>query len=150
MAEEDIQPTRIGATASPEKWIVHAQQKLKKGYELVIPQGKKAAYLQKRGKEEEPCPYKVARKIITMGLVEVTYEDEDDTIYKLVGGVEVAPPVVVVDEDDDEESDDFVSEDAIAVDDDDSLADLDDDEEEEVAFRDDDDFALSGEADDDD
>lgn len=149
---DDLQETRIGATASPEKWLAHAQQKLRKGYELVIPVGKKAAYLQKRGRDEEPCPYKTARRILASGVLSVIREDEDDIVYRLTADLPPPPPVVE-DDDDEDDGDDFVTEEALAAEegDLDDLGDLDDDSDSDAPdFDDDNDYALSGEADDDD
>ena len=90
---------RISPTVSKEKWAIHARAKLLKGYILIVARERKTASFFKEGRGFEPCPYKVAKALIELGMIEEAGNHFLGIKYVLSTGVPV-PPVLVVDDDD--------------------------------------------------
>lgn len=90
---------RISPTVSKEKWAIHARAKLLKGYVLIVARERKTASFFKEGRGFEPCPYKVAKALIELGMIEEAGNHFLGIKYVLSTGVPV-PPVLVVDDDD--------------------------------------------------
>ena len=93
---------RISPTVSKEKWAVHAQKKLQKGYVLIIAHGRRTASFFKEGRGFEPCPFKIAKALAEMGMVEDAGPHFLGTKY-ILSEMSPAPPVVVEVNDDDRE-----------------------------------------------
>jgi hypothetical protein len=93
---------RISPTVSKEKWAIHARAKLLKGYVLIVARERKTASFFKEGRGFEPCPYKVAKALIELGMIEEAGNHFLGIKYVLSTGAPV-PPVLVVDDDDEPE-----------------------------------------------
>jgi len=91
---------RISPTVSKEKWAVHARAKLMKGYVLIVARERRTASFFKEGRGFEPCPFKIAKALIEMGMIEEAGPHFLGTKYMLSSAMP-APPVVVNDDDDD-------------------------------------------------
>ena len=92
---------RSSPTVSKEKWAMHARAKLLRGYVLIIADGRRTASFFKEGRGFEPCPFKIAKALVEMGLVEEAGTHFLGTRYLLSSAAPAPPPVVDVDEDDD-------------------------------------------------
>lgn len=91
---------RSSPTVSKEKWAMHARAKLLKGYVLIIADGRRTASFFKEGRGFEPCPFKIAKALVEMGLVEEAGTHFLGTRFVLSSAAPVPPPVVEPDEDD--------------------------------------------------
>jgi len=96
---------RSSPTVSKEKWANHARAKLLKGYVLIIADGRRTASFHKEGRGFEPCPFKIAKALVEMGLVEEAGTHFLGTKYQLSSEAPVPAPVVDVDDDDEVEDD---------------------------------------------
>lgn len=91
---------RSSPTVSKEKWAMHARAKLLKGYILIIADGRRTASFFKEGRGFEPCPFKIAKALVEMGLVEEAGTHFLGTRFVLSSAAPSPPPVVEADEDD--------------------------------------------------
>ncbi len=89
---------RISPTVSKEKWAIHARGKLLKGYILIVARDRKTASFFKEGRGFEPCPYKVAKALIELGMIEEAGTHFLGVKYVLSTGAPT--PVIVVDDED--------------------------------------------------
>ena len=96
---------RSSPTVSKEKWANHARAKLLKGYVLIIADGRRTASFHKEGRGFEPCPFKIAKALVEMGLVEEAGTHFLGTKYQLSSEAPVPAPVMDVDDDDEGEDD---------------------------------------------
>jgi hypothetical protein len=75
---------RVGPTVSRDRWMLHARQKLSRGYVLILAGGDKRRanfYLPEKG--YEMCAYDVARALVQSGEVVPTGEHPLGTRYEL-------------------------------------------------------------------
>jgi hypothetical protein len=79
---------------------MHARAKLLKGYVLIIADGRRTASFFKEGRGFEPCPFKIAKALVEMGLVEEAGTHFLGTRFVLSSAAPVPPPVVEPDEED--------------------------------------------------
>lgn len=94
---------RVGPTVSRDKWLLHARQKLAKGYVLIYTTGKKRANFWHRDRGYEMCAFEVARALIASGEVQAAGEHHLGTMYQLKDGVPMEPlkrPRIIDDDDD--------------------------------------------------
>lgn len=94
---------RVGPTVSRDKWLLHARQKLAKGYVLIYTTGKKRANFWHRDRGYEMCAFEVARALIASGEVHAVGEHHLGTMYQLKEGVPMEPlkrPRIIDDDDD--------------------------------------------------
>ena len=59
---------RTGPSVSKDKWVVHARQKLARGYILIVGEGRRSANFFKPGSGYEMCAYNVALQLIRDGI----------------------------------------------------------------------------------
>ena len=78
-----------------DKWRVHARRKLASGYTLIYRADRRAANLFRAGKGYEPCPYRVAARLVRDHDVRPIGAHHLGTIYVLS---EDAAPIVHVEE----------------------------------------------------
>lgn len=95
---------RSSPTVSKDKWAMHARTKLLKGYVLIIAHGRRTASFFKEGRGFEPCPFKIAKALVEMGLVEEAGPHFLGTKYVLSSAAPEPPRLA--DADDDDEGDD--------------------------------------------
>jgi len=83
-SESGSSERRVGPTVSRDKWLLHARQKLARGYVLILAKGDKRRanfYLPEKG--YEMCAYDVARALVSSGEVVPTGEHPLGTRYEL-------------------------------------------------------------------
>ena len=81
---------RTGPSVSRDKWLLHARQKLAKGYVLILAGGDKRSanfYMPERG--YEMCAYDVARTLVQSGEVVAAGEHPLGTRYRLAAPEEI-------------------------------------------------------------
>ncbi|NEQ30346.1 MAG: hypothetical protein F6K04_04995 [Leptolyngbya sp. SIO4C5] len=82
---------QVSPTVSKDKWILHARQKMAKGYVLIVSPTRRTANFFMRGKGFEMCAFKVARTLIQLGMVEEAGTHRLGMMYRLKE--EHMPPV---------------------------------------------------------
>lgn len=70
-------------TVSREKWLVHAQRKLGRGYVLIVSNDRRNANFHHPEKGYEMCSYQVARELIKNELVVKTRDHHLGAVYEL-------------------------------------------------------------------
>ena len=75
-------------TVSREKWLLHAQAKLARGYVLIVGTERRVANFYQAGKGYETCAYPVAKQLIKNGLVAPVRAHHLGTVYALQVPVE--------------------------------------------------------------
>lgn len=83
---------RVGPSVSRDKWLLHARQKLSRGYVLILADGaKRRANFYMPAKGYEMCAYDVARTLVVSGEVVATGAHPLGTRYELAALTGVAP-----------------------------------------------------------
>ena len=134
MDPREFQDIRSGRTVSTEKWVIHARQKLAKGYVLVVNPERKTATFFMPGRGYEACNFKAAQALIKAGEVVEAGRRASGLKYELAD-IPVAPPkpvkrIVIDDDDDDLDGGDDLSDILDTLEDAEAVADDEDDEEE--------------------
>lgn len=81
---------RTGPSVSKDKWVVHARQKLARGYILIVGEGRRSANFFKPGSGYEMCAYNVALQLIRDGIAVPARKHPMGMAYTLAP--EAAPP----------------------------------------------------------
>lgn len=106
MDPREFQDIRSGRTVSTEKWVLHARQKLAKGYVLVVNPERKSATFFMPGRGYEACNFKAAQALIKAGEVVEAGRRASGLKYELAGEPVAPPPKpvkrVVIDDDEDD------------------------------------------------